>query len=51
LLITTREWLTAGSASQLDMFFWIAGLTLVLLLAGWVLYRLAMPHLIERMSA
>jgi len=28
----------------------VTGVTLVLLLAGWVMYRLAMPHLIARMG-
>ena len=51
LLQTTRDWLTTGQASQLYGFTWVCGITLVLLLAGWVMYRIAMPHLISRMSA
>ena len=51
LLITTREMLTTGHLSQLGGFFMIATLTVALLLIGWILYRLAMPHLISRMSA
>jgi lipopolysaccharide transport system permease protein len=51
LLQTTRDWLTGGQASQLYGFSWVCGITLVLLFAGWVLYRIAMPHLISRMSA
>ena len=51
LLITTRELLTTGTVSQAGSFLLITSTTLGLMLAGWVLYRLAMPHLIERMGA
>jgi lipopolysaccharide transport system permease protein len=51
LLVTTREMLTTGSLTQLDGFLIVSGATLMLLLFGWLLYRVAMPHLIERMSA
>lgn len=50
LVITAREWLTEGSASNLPLFLGVLTGTLVLLLAGWVLYRLALPHLIARMG-
>ena len=51
LIITTRELLTTGTVSQPGSFLLIAGIVCLLLLVGWVLYRLAMPHLIARMSA
>ncbi|HEY7219842.1 MAG TPA: ABC transporter permease [Candidatus Binatia bacterium] len=51
VLDTTREWLFSGSPQYLSGFFAICGLTAVALLAGWLLYRLALPILIERMSA
>jgi lipopolysaccharide transport system permease protein len=51
LLLTTRELLTSGTVSQPYKSLVITGATFVLTLVGWVLYRLAMPHLIERMSA
>ena len=51
LLVTTREMLTTGSLTQLGGFLMVSGITLALLLFGWLLYRLAMPRLIERMSA
>ena len=51
LLITTREMLTTGSLTQLGGFLTVSGVTLVLLLFGWLLYRVAIPHLIERMAA
>jgi lipopolysaccharide transport system permease protein len=51
LLITTRELLTTGAVSQPANFVLVTGMALVLMLPGWVLYRVAMPHLIERMGA
>lgn len=51
LLMTTREWMTTGQATQLPSFLWVVGASLVLMFCGWVLYRIAMPHLIARMSA
>jgi lipopolysaccharide transport system permease protein len=51
VLVTTREWLFLGSPHYLSGFFAISGLTLLALLAGWLLYRLALPILIERVSA
>ena len=51
LLITTRELLTTGRVSQFSSFWLIIGSTFFLMLAGWVLYRLAMPHLIARIGA
>ena len=51
LLVTTRDLATIGTVSN-PLGFWLAsGLTLVLLLLGWLLYRLAMPFIVERMSA
>ena len=40
-----------GQASLLPGLLWVSVVTLMLLFAGWVLYRIAMPHLISRMSA
>lgn len=51
LLQTTREWLIAGHTTQLTGFLWVSATSLALLVFGWVLYRIAMPHLIARMSA
>jgi lipopolysaccharide transport system permease protein len=50
VLDTTRDWLFSGSAHYLSGFFAVCGLTVLALLAGWLLYRLALPILIERMS-
>ena len=51
LLITTREWLTTGTVSQPWSFIIVTFSAVLLLFIGWMIYRLAMPHLIERMSA
>jgi len=51
LLITTREMLTTGRISDAFGFIVVTGSIAVMMSIGWVIYRLAMPHLIERMSA
>lgn len=51
LLNTAREWLIVGEASLFAEFLLVSGLSLGLLVFSWVLYRIAMPHLISRMSA
>ena len=51
LLLTTRDLLTTGTVSQPGSFLLITSITFGLMLMGWVLYRVAMPHLIARMGA
>jgi lipopolysaccharide transport system permease protein len=51
LLITTRDWMTGQQVESLVPFFILCGITVVLLLIGWIMMRVAMPHLIERMNA
>ncbi len=51
LIMTTRQWLTGMPTDQLGYFMLVNGVTLLLLLVFWAIYRLAMPILIERMSA
>ena len=51
LIMTTRDWLTGISPEYLYSFSLINLFVIVLLLAVWVMYRTAMPILIERMSA
>lgn len=50
LIVTTREWLTTGVATQLTGAVWIFLASLVLLFCGWMLFRLAIPILVERMG-
>jgi lipopolysaccharide transport system permease protein len=51
VLLTVREWLTLGSTSHLAGFMVVTGFAVIFLMFGWLLYRIAMPHLIARISA
>lgn len=51
LLVTTRELATTGVISD-PLGFWLASLIAILgLLLAWIIYRLAMPFVIERISS
>jgi lipopolysaccharide transport system permease protein len=50
LIVTSREWLAVGPASHVLPALSVFIVTLILLFTGWVLYRLAMPILVERMG-
>jgi homopolymeric O-antigen transport system permease protein len=50
LITTTRDWLTTGAAVQHFAFLVVSGVTVTLLLLAWVLYRLALPHLVARLG-
>jgi len=51
VLDTVRAWLLTGHPGHLAGFAWVSLGTAVVLFASWLLYRLALPILIERMSA
>jgi lipopolysaccharide transport system permease protein len=51
LILTSRDWLTGYPADYLLGFFLISGFVILLFAMAWVVYRLAMPVIIERMSA
>ena len=51
LILTTRDWLTGFSPEFIGYFLAVNIAALALSLMVWVAYRLAMPILIERMSA
>lgn len=51
LILTSRDWLTGFSPDFMGYFWAVNGAAFLLLLLVWVAYRLAMPILIERMSA
>lgn len=51
IILTTRDWLTGIPSEYLAGFLFINFLALLLLIVVWVVFRLAMPILIERMSA
>jgi lipopolysaccharide transport system permease protein len=51
LLVTTRDLATTGIVSD-PVGFWVtSAIALVGLLVAWVMYRLAMPFIVERMSS
>ena len=51
VLNSTREMLTTGVVTQPGLFILVFSITVLLLFIGWVLYRLAMPHLIARIGS
>lgn len=51
LVLTGRAWLTGGATPVLGYFIAVMGVSMLLLMISWLLYRLAMPILIERMSS
>jgi lipopolysaccharide transport system permease protein len=51
LLIAARDLITVGTISNPVAFYLMSGLTLVLALVAWVIYRVMLPIIIERMSA
>lgn len=51
LILTSRDWLTGGTPEFLAYFVGVNLVVVGLLLVVWVVFRLAMPILIERMSA
>jgi homopolymeric O-antigen transport system permease protein len=50
LVVTARELLVGIPLSQLVPFLVVSTLVLAMLLAGWLLFRLALPHLVERVG-
>ena len=51
ILVGTRDLATTGSIENLAAFMIVTAVTLVMLLFIWVVFRLSIPILIERMSA
>ena len=50
LVMTTRDWLTLGTTNYLLSFSIVSISTCLLLFLGWVLYRLALPHVVARIG-
>jgi lipopolysaccharide transport system permease protein len=50
LLDATRNWLIGQPAADVGTFVVISVCTCVLMLVGWVLYRVSLPHIIARMG-
>jgi lipopolysaccharide transport system permease protein len=51
LLTTARDLMTIGTIAEPGAFAFVCVLAVVGLFAGWIFYRLAIPILLERMSA
>lgn len=51
LILTARDWLTGFSPEYLGFFLLVNGLSIALLMVVWIVYRAAMPIMIERMGA
>jgi lipopolysaccharide transport system permease protein len=51
LLITARAWLTGTENEYLVYFIGVNICAIILLFFGWIIYKLTMPILVERMSA
>ena len=50
LVTTARDWLTTGTAAHVSGFFVVSTMAVTFLLLGWILYRVALPHLIARLG-
>jgi lipopolysaccharide transport system permease protein len=50
VILTARDWLISQPALHVDGFLIVTTLALLLLLVAWLIYRVALPHLIERMG-
>lgn len=50
MLITIRELLTGAPTTQAGYFMLVSGTTVLVLFVSWVFFRVAMPHLVERIS-
>jgi lipopolysaccharide transport system permease protein len=51
LLMGAKNLVTTGIPENLNPFFIVFALTLVMLFIGWIIYRLALPIIIERIGA
>src|SRR3954470_4170241 len=51
LIMTARDLLVHGSSAQLSTTLMLVGASIIALLVSWVVFRLAMPILIERMGS
>lgn len=51
LIVTTRDWLTGQPPEFFNGFIWVNIVFILILFFVWMIYRAAMPILIERMSS
>ncbi len=50
ILVTTRNWITGSTTVLLNQFYIISAITLAMILFGWIVYHIAMPHIIARLG-
>ena len=50
MVIVGRDWLISGTTTFLLEFVLVSLVSLIMLFAGWVAYRIALPHLITRIG-
>lgn len=50
LLMGAREVMLEGIPGQMGAFWIVMGISLLLLMGGWLIYRLSLPYIIERMG-
>jgi len=51
LILVTRDWLTTGDATQIGAFAVVTSVAAILLFCGWIMYRVALPHIIARVGS
>lgn len=51
VIVTARDWLISQPTTHLPGFITVTALALLFLFIGWLVYHIALPHLIERMGA
>jgi len=51
IILTARDWMTGITPEHFGYFFLVNSVSVLILFAAWIGYRLAMPLLIERMSS
>ena len=49
-LLTTRSWLSGGAIVPGPLMLMVMAASIVLLAAGWILFRLSIPHLVDRVG-
>jgi lipopolysaccharide transport system permease protein len=50
VLQTAHDWLLGNPTSHLSGFYSVTGCMIIALMLGWILYRLALPHIIARIG-
>jgi len=51
LIVTAKEWVITGFEVAISGFWMVGGITFGVLFIGWMLYKLSIPIVIERMQA